>query len=97
MLETAEERVKMLKKGFSQKQIETMYIKENDFKIVSPPVLVDMCEINEKQDKKISMNCEAAVEYAQLLCSEMANLCDITKLTETIYKNKYLNITALEL
>lgn len=90
MLETSEERVKLLKKGLSQKQIETLYIKENNFKIISPPVLIDMCEINERQNKKINVNCEAAVEYAQLLCSEMVNLCDISKLSETIYKNKYI-------
>jgi len=94
MFETAEERVKLLKKGFSQKQIETMYIEENNFKIVNPPVLIDILEINDKQNKKICVNCEVAVEYAQMLCSEVANLCDISQLYETIYNNNYLNTKA---
>ena len=65
MFETAEERVKSLRKGFSQKQIETMYIEGNNFKIVYPHILIELVEINDGKNKKMCMNCKAAVEYAQ--------------------------------
>lgn len=66
MLETSEERIKLLKTGFMQKQIEEMYIEGNDFKIVSLPILVDILEIEAGQNKNI---CKNAVESAQSLSS----------------------------
>ena len=41
MLETAEERVKLLKAGFSGKAIEKLYIEYNTFKIIHSPILFD--------------------------------------------------------
>ena len=41
MLETAEERVKLLKAGFTGKEIEKLYIEYNNFKIISSPILFD--------------------------------------------------------
>jgi hypothetical protein len=61
MLETYEERIKLLKTGFTQKQIEEMYIEGNDFKIVSLPILVDIVEIEAGQNKN---TCITAVEAA---------------------------------
>jgi hypothetical protein len=61
MLETYEERIKLLKTGFTQKQIEEMYIEGNDFKIVSLPILVDIVEIEAGRNKN---TCETAVEAA---------------------------------
>jgi hypothetical protein len=61
MLETSEERIKLLKTGFTQKQIEEMYIEGNDFKIISPPILVDIVEIEAGRNKN---TCETAVEAA---------------------------------
>ncbi|MCZ7398165.1 MAG: hypothetical protein O8C62_00525 [Candidatus Methanoperedens sp.] len=46
MLETAYERVKMLKAGITGKTIERVYIVENDFKIVRSPIFFDLIEIN---------------------------------------------------
>lgn len=80
MLETAEERVKLLRTGFTKKQIEELYIEGNDLRMTNPPILIELVEINEKQSKKTCVSCEAAVEYAQSLCVDMATLCDISKI-----------------
>ena len=61
MLKTSEERIIMLKTGFTQKQIEKMYIEGNDFKIVSLPILVDLVEIEAGENKN---TCETAVKSA---------------------------------
>ena len=91
MLETAEERVKLLKTGFTQKQIEELYIEGNDLRMANPPILIELVEINERQNKKTCVNCEAAVEYAQSLCAEMATMCDISKISKVIYANNAIN------
>lgn len=46
MLETAEERVKLLKAGFSGKTIEELYIESNYFKIVRTPAITDLVELD---------------------------------------------------
>jgi hypothetical protein len=61
MLKTSEERIKFLKKGFTQKQIEEMYIEGNDFRIISLPILVDIVEIKARQNKNI---CETVFKSA---------------------------------
>jgi hypothetical protein len=45
MLETSQERVKLLKAGISTKTIEKIYLKSNCFKIIGIPVLFDVVEI----------------------------------------------------
>ncbi len=42
MLETSEERIKLLKTGLNCRTIEDIYIKNNNFKIVHAPILMDM-------------------------------------------------------
>lgn len=44
MLETAQERVRLLRKGISQKEIEKLYIEHNNFKIIRTPILYDANE-----------------------------------------------------
>ncbi len=44
MLETPDERVKLLKKGFTDKAIENLYILSNKFKIVHTPILYETVE-----------------------------------------------------
>ncbi len=46
MLETAEERVKLLKAGFPGKTIEMLYIKGNNIKTVSTPTIFELVEID---------------------------------------------------
>jgi hypothetical protein len=46
MLETVEERVKLLKAGIDGKTIENLYLINNNFKIVRLPILFEMLEIN---------------------------------------------------
>ena len=42
MLETSQERVKLLKAGISTKTIEQLYLNSNCFKLISIPVLFDV-------------------------------------------------------
>ncbi|MDL5503205.1 MAG: hypothetical protein QSU88_08310 [Candidatus Methanoperedens sp.] len=86
MLETIEERIKLLKTGFTQKQMEELYIEGNNFKLVNTPVFFELIEINDMQGRDICMNCIEAVEYAQLIYSEMVNLCDISNYMKTYAK-----------
>lgn len=81
MLTTSDERVKLLRKGLSQKQIEKLYIEGNNFKMADCPIIIELVEINDRQNK-MSMNRETAVECAQSLYSDMASLCDISQFTE---------------
>ena len=46
MLETAEERVKLLKKGLSEREIEMLYIECNNFKIIRTPILYEVNEFD---------------------------------------------------
>jgi len=45
MLETTEERVKLLKAGFIGKTIEKLYIETNNFKIVGTPAIIELVEL----------------------------------------------------
>lgn len=64
MLETSEERIKLLKTGFMQKQIEEMYIKGNNLKIVYQPILVDIVEIEAEQNMNTY---ETVVEFVAIV------------------------------
>jgi hypothetical protein len=46
MLETAEERVKLFKSGFTDKKIEMLYIKYNNIKIVLTSTIYELIEID---------------------------------------------------
>lgn len=46
MLETSEERVKLLKDGFTGKTIEMLYIKNNNIKIILTPTIYELVEID---------------------------------------------------
>ena len=46
MLEKAEERVKLLKAGYTGKTIEMLYIKHNNIKIVLIPPVLELVEID---------------------------------------------------
>ena len=50
MLETPEERVKLLKAGITGKTIEELYVMYNNFKIVSSPLLFELVEIDTEID-----------------------------------------------
>ncbi len=55
MLDTSEERVKLLKAGLFGKEIEKLYIKQNNFKIVYTPLLYEVAEFNVQQTKGVNM------------------------------------------
>ena len=46
MFETAQERVKLLKTGLSEKEIEMLYIEHNNFKIIRTPILYEASEFD---------------------------------------------------
>jgi hypothetical protein len=46
MLETAKERIKLLKKGLSGKEIERLYIEQNNLKIIRAPILYEAKEFD---------------------------------------------------
>ena len=73
MLETPEERVKLLKAGFTGKTIEKLYIHYNNFKIVSNPDFIELIEFNILQNKRTeSTGCDAltlqAATYNSCCC-----------------------------
>jgi hypothetical protein len=75
MLETPEERIKLLRAGYTGKTIEKLYIEHNNFKIVLIPPIVELVECDISQNKEACINCEMAVECAQSLCEEGTFLC----------------------
>ncbi len=56
MLETSEERVKLLKAGMSGKNIEMLYIIYNNFKIIGSPLLFDHADVETGKGKGNSKN-----------------------------------------
>ncbi len=88
MFKTSQERVQLLKKGFTQKQIEELYIKGNNFKIVNLPVLIELIEIKDRKNKKMCMNCTKAFGYAQSLCEEVANISCISHFSEKASRSR---------
>lgn len=54
MLETSEERIKLLRAGVTGKSIEKLYILHNNLKIINHPVLVNVDDnILGEQDRRI--------------------------------------------
>lgn len=88
MFETSRERVQLLKKGFTQKQIEDLYIKGNNFKIVNLPLLIKLIEIKDMKNKKMCMNCSKAFGYAQSFCEEIVNINYISHFSEKTSKSR---------
>ena len=88
MLETSHERVELLKKGFTSKKIEELYIRKNNFKIVNLPLSINLVEIRERKNKKMCMNCIKAFGYAQTFCEEMINISYNQHLSEKSSKSR---------
>ena len=47
MLETPQERVRLLKAGINTKTIENLYLIYNNFRIVHIPILIEVVEISD--------------------------------------------------
>jgi hypothetical protein len=52
MLETPQERIKLLRAGFTGKAIEELYIEGNNFKLERFPVIVELAEFVISRDNK---------------------------------------------
>ena len=61
MLETSEERIKLLRLGYDSKEIERLYVKHNKFKMVYAPPLIEIVEIDLLQNRKICINDELCI------------------------------------
>jgi hypothetical protein len=61
MLETPQERVKLLKAGVDGKTIEILYIIYNNFKITSSPIPIEQVEANINENKNMEvLKCDVA-------------------------------------
>ncbi len=65
MLETPQERVKLLRAGISEKDIEKLYLIYNDFKIVGNSILFQRLNLREDKNNidNSSISSEALAEY----------------------------------
>ncbi len=75
MLENPEERIKLLKAGYTGKTIEKLYIQLNNFKIACILPIVELVECDIQQNKKTCINCEMAFECEQSFYEEGTSLC----------------------
>jgi hypothetical protein len=61
MLETPQERVKLLKAGVDGKTIEKLYLIYNNFKIASDPIFIEQVEFSIKENKnEEDLKCDVA-------------------------------------
>ncbi len=63
MLETSEERVKLLKAGIPCKTIEKLYLEHNSFKIINSPVLFELAEVDDNRNNESPIIYEASTGY----------------------------------
>ncbi|VVB94501.1 Uncharacterised protein [uncultured archaeon] len=63
MLETSEERIKLLKTGLNCRTIEDIYIKNNNFKIVHAPILMDMIGYDIQINNEARITCEVEAKH----------------------------------
>jgi hypothetical protein len=59
MLETSQERARLLKDGIDGKTIEKLYIIFNNFKIVNTPLFFELVEINTEENKNSAISQES--------------------------------------
>ncbi len=62
MLETSEERIKLLKAGISGKTIEKLYLMQNNMKIVISPVFFELVEIHANENNEGAINRQPSAE-----------------------------------
>ncbi|MCL7413689.1 MAG: hypothetical protein M8353_08755 [ANME-2 cluster archaeon] len=53
MLETSRERIKLIKAGYSQKEIEEIYLEKNNFIISLHPFLFEIVELNLENNQNL--------------------------------------------
>ncbi len=63
MLETREERIKLLKTGCSGKDIEKLFIEGNKFRIVHTPPVIELVEFDIPHNNRTCVSREAAIEH----------------------------------
>ncbi len=63
LLETSEERIRLLRAGFTNKRIEELYIEQNNFKIVKVPILYEKIKLDMLHDKTADLSHEVTHSY----------------------------------
>ena len=71
MLETSEERVKLLKAGFTCKEIEQLYVKNNHLKIIRLSILKELAGSCHPENKTTGIKCKLEAGYTAELCTEL--------------------------
>ena len=71
MLETSEERIKLLKSGLNIKTIEDLYLKNNNIKIICAALLREPVEFERTSEKKHPIKSEIAIDFSTDLCAEL--------------------------
>ena len=64
MLETPEERIKLLRAGLTGKAIERLYIEKNNFKIIDTPTRIEMIELELPRKCQACISQRSAAEWA---------------------------------
>lgn len=64
MLEKREERIKLLKEGFNTKIIEMLYIEENNFRIISFPLFIELLDVEIADNGNNQIRYKAAAKCA---------------------------------
>jgi hypothetical protein len=65
MLKNREERIKLLKSGYSGKAIEKLYIEHNNLKVVNGPMVIELVELDIPPDAKNFISRKKMAECAQ--------------------------------
>ena len=68
MLETSEERIKLLIAGFTCKEIEKMYVKNNNLKIIGLSILKELAD---PENKTIGINSKLEAGFTAESCTEL--------------------------
>jgi hypothetical protein len=63
MFETPEERIKLLKAGIPGKTIEMLYIKNNNFRIIGIPAVIELVELDILAKKKMCKTSYTTAEH----------------------------------
>ncbi len=72
MLETCEERIRLLRAGLNGKTIEQLYIRNNNFKLITASILKEMAGLDKPQSKNTCIKLDTPPGCAESFCTEEA-------------------------
>ena len=95
MFESSEQRIKLLKAGFSGKEIERLYIKYNNFKIVYFPMLCEVSEFNKVNMKIKNLKMKQLDEKDEKITDALISLGLSRNAAMTLYYMQNANSATL--